>query len=164
MDYQGQNVNPNLTPDMGQNVAAPNNLETPDLPHDIQGMGAIGSSAANAEIEQMMSGETVGQDRNREDGTIDLLSEMPPLLPDEKSAVTNDGIGKALKDAGVASEAQGMANVEVKSGDTLNPKIVEDVKNATKKIEDDLSGFYDEISEKNNLVVRGFRGYGIGEK
>ena len=83
MDYQGQNVNPNLTPDMGQNVAAPNNLETPDLPHDIQGMGAIGSSAANAEIEQMMSGDMVGQEKNREDGTIDLLSEMPPLSPTE---------------------------------------------------------------------------------
>ena len=159
MDYQGQNVNPNLTPDMGQNVVAPNNLETPDLPHDIQGMGAIGSSAANAEIEQMMSGDTIGQDRNREDGTIDLLSEMPPLSPTE---MAETAAAEPVESAPVETKAVGTTSElpvkKIMQGDTISPEMAKEMDRVIDMADKDLVGFYEQATnmiEKTSEAVRG---------
>ena len=159
MDYQGQNVNPNLTPDMGQNVAAPNNLETPDLPHDIQGMGAIGSSAANAEIEQMMSGETVGQEKNREDGTIDLLSEMPPLSPTEMAeTAAAEPVGPAPAEAKAVGTTSELPVKKIMQGDTISPEMAKEMDRVIDMADKDLVGFYEQATnmiEKTSEAVRG---------
>ena len=159
MDYQGQNVNPNLTPDMGQNVAAPNNLETPDLPHDIQGMGAIGSSAANAEIEQMMSGETVGQEKNREDGTIDLLSEMPPLSPTEMAeTATVEPAGPAPAEVKAVGTTSELPVKKIMQGDTISPEMAKEMDRVIDMADKDLVGFYEQATnmiEKTSEAVRG---------
>ena len=159
MDYQGQNVNPNLTPGMGQNVAAPNNLETPDLPHDIQGMGAIGSSAANAEIEQMMSGETVGQEKNREDGTIDLLSGMPPLSPTEMAeTATVEPAGPAPAEAKAVGTTSELPVKKIMQGDTISPEMAKEMDRVIDMADKDLVGFYEQATnmiEKTSEAVRG---------
>ena len=142
MDYQGQNVNPNLTPDMGQNVAAPNNLETPDLLHDIQGMGAIGCSAANAEIEQMMSGDTIGQDRNREDGTIDLLSEMPPLSPTEMTeTAAAEPVGSAPAEVKAVGTTSELPVKKIMQGDTISPEMAKEMDRVIDMADKELVGF-----------------------
>ena len=159
MDYQGQNVNPNLTPDMGQNVAAPNNLGTPDLPHDIQGMGAIGSSAANAEIEQMMSGDTVGQEKNREDGTIDLLSEMPPLSPTEMAeTATVEPAGPAPAEVKAVGTTSELPVKKIMQGDTISPEMAKEMDRVIDMADKDLVGFYEQATnmiEKTSEAVRG---------
>lgn len=159
MDYQGQNVNPNLTPDMGQNVAAPNNLETPDLPHDIQGMGAIGSSAANAEIEQMMSGETVDQEKNREDGTIDLLSEMPPLSPTEMAeTAAAEPVGPASVETKAVGTTSELPVKKIMQGDTISPEMAKEMDRVIDMADKDLVGFYEQATnmiEKTSEAVRG---------
>ena len=159
MDYQGQNVNPNLTPDMGQNVAAPNNLETPDLPHDIQGMGAIGSSAANAEIEQMMSGDTIGQEKNREDGTIDLLSEMPPLSPTEMAeTAAADPVGSAPVETKTVDTTSELPVKKIMQGDTISPEMAKEMDRVIDMADKDLAGFYEQATnmiEKTSEAVRG---------
>ena len=152
-------MNPNLTPDMGQNVAAPNNLETPDLPHDIQGMGAIGSSAANAEIEQMMSGETVGQEKNREDGTIDLLSEMPPLLPTEMAeTAAAEPAGPAPAEVKAVGTTSELPVKKIMQGDTISPEMAKEMDRVIDMADKDLVGFYEQATnmiEKTSEAVRG---------
>lgn len=159
MDYQGQNVNPNLTPDMGQNVAAPNILETPDLPHDVQGMGAIGSSAANAEIEQMMSGETVDQEKNREDGTIDLLSEMPPLSPTEMAeTAATEPVGPAPAETKAVGTTSELPVKKIMQGDTISPEMAKEMDRVIDMADKDLVGFYEQATnmiEKTSEAVRG---------
>lgn len=166
MDYQGQNVNPNLTPDMGQSVAAPNILETPNLSHDVQGMGAVGSSAAKDAIEQMMQESLADQDViNDNSNVIDLLNERPPLSPAEMPEVTSGEIEEALKDADAADEAQKLADKEaMMHGDTISQEMAKKMDDAIDDAGKNPAEFNEKAFAMIDEMVEKLRGHGIGEK
>ena len=166
MDYQGQNVNPNLTPDMGQNVAAPNILETPDLSHDVQGMGAIGSSAAKDAVEQMMKESLADQDNKTDDRVIDLLNERPPLSPDEmpEPPIQSGEIEEALKTPDAMEGAQELAVKEVMHGDTISSEMAARMDKAIDNAGKAPADFNDEAFKMIDEMVAKIRGDGIGRK
>lgn len=159
MDYQGQNgINPNMTP-MGPNVETSVNSvpETPYMPeHDIQGIGAIGSSAAKEEIEQLMSGDLGGEENP---GPEFMDRDMPPMSPAD---MANDQIEVPTAKSAEKTDHD-LAVKEMFDGNNLSSSAAEKVDAITDKAGKDPAGANDDAFAMSNEMIKEVRGYGIGE-
>lgn len=165
MDYQGQNLNPNLGPAQAPesvNAAPSQAAENPYLP-PTRNMGELGGRLVSNGADSLMGGDTLSPETpsldevmNTDESKIEVEElERPPLMPEGMMTTPESG----------ASLQSGASPVnKMMRRDTVSPEVVKEIKS----IEDSEMGknpaaAYDKIAKLSSDYIKELRGFGVGE-